>query len=141
MTINLENYLNKEVEVELHNGKIVKGVIAKYGQNGKIMYQIAGRYFGYGTYGQHYFRQDFDIMNIKEITQTKQMDQQTYITTLEVNVLHTKDDFGYTLSADEYGTVTISHMEGMEAMTGTTNHIHIPKDGIQHIIDALVKFQ
>jgi hypothetical protein len=26
-------------------------------------------------------------------------------------------------------------------MTGTTNHIHIPKDGIQHIIDALVKFQ
>ena len=36
---------------------------------------------------------------------------------------------------------TISHTEGMEAMTGTTNHIHIPKDGIQHIIDALVKFQ
>jgi hypothetical protein len=71
----------------------------------------------------------------------KQMDQQTYITTLEVNVIHTKDDFGYTLSADEYGTVTISHMEGMEAMAGTTNHIHIPKDGIQHIIDALVKFQ
>jgi hypothetical protein len=32
-------------------------------------------------------------------------------------------------------------MVGMEAMTGTTNHIHIPKDGIQHIIDALVKFQ
>ena len=72
---------------------------------------------------------------------TKQMDQQTYITTLEVNVIHTKDDFGYTLNADEYGTVTISHMVGMEAMTGTTNHIHIPKDGIQHIIDALVKFQ
>jgi hypothetical protein len=47
MTINLENYLNKEVEVELHNGKIVKGVIAKYGQNGKIMYQIADRSFGY----------------------------------------------------------------------------------------------
>ena len=64
-----------------------------------------------------------------------------YRTTKEINIIHKTDDFGYTLNADEYGTVCITSTEGLEAMTGKTAHLHIPKDCIQHIIDSLEHFK
>ena len=64
----------------------------------------------------------------------------SYRTTKEINIFHTTDDFGYTFTADEYGTVCISETQGMEAMTGTTTHIHVPKDCIPDFVEALLQF-
>ena len=64
----------------------------------------------------------------------------SYETTKEINIRHTTDDFGYTFTADEYGTVCITEMQGMEAMTGKTTHVIVPKDCISHFINALKNF-
>jgi hypothetical protein len=64
-----------------------------------------------------------------------------YRTTKEINIRHKTDDFGYTFTADEYGTVCLTSTEGLEAMTGETTHLRIPKDCIQHIIDSLEQFK
>lgn len=45
------------------------------------------------------------------------------------------------LTADEYGTVCLSSTEGLEAMTGKTTHLYIPKDCIQNFINALEQFK
>jgi hypothetical protein len=59
----------------------------------------------------------------------------------QINIRHKTDDFDYTFTADEHGTVCISSTEGLEAMTGKTTHLHIPKDCIQHIINSLEQFK
>jgi hypothetical protein len=65
---------------------------------------------------------------------------QTYRITKEINLFHTTDDFGYCFTADECGTVCITETQGLEAMTGTTTHLHVPKDCIPHFIKALESF-
>ena len=60
-----------------------------------------------------------------------------YQITKEIRILHTKDDWDYTFTTDEYGTVTIVCTEGLAAMTGKTTSIDIPKDCIPHFVNAL----
>jgi hypothetical protein len=64
-----------------------------------------------------------------------------YLIKKEINIRNDTDDFDYTITADEYGTVLLSSSEGLEAMTGKTDLLYIPKDCIQHIIDALEQFK
>jgi hypothetical protein len=59
----------------------------------------------------------------------------------QINIRHKTDDFDYNLTADEYGTVCLSSTEGLEAMTGKTTHLFIPKDCIQNFINALEQFK
>ena len=59
----------------------------------------------------------------------------------QINIRHKTDDFDYNFTADEYGTVCITSTEGMEAMTGKTTHLFIPKDCIQNFINALEQFK
>jgi len=55
----------------------------------------------------------------------------------EIRIIHMQDDWDYVFTTDEYGTVGVDYNEGLEAMTGKNTIIHIPKDCIQHFIDAL----
>ena len=64
----------------------------------------------------------------------------SYTITKEIRILHNTDDWDYVFSADEYGTVNVTCTEGLEAMSGNITTIHIPKDCIQHFINALESF-
>jgi hypothetical protein len=64
-----------------------------------------------------------------------------YEITKEINIRHKTDDFDYNFTADEYGTVCISSTDGTTTMTSNGNHLYIPKDCIQHIIDSLEQFK
>jgi hypothetical protein len=61
----------------------------------------------------------------------------TYQITKEIRILHEQDDWDYVFKTDEYGIVTVDYNEGLEAFSGKSKSIHIPKDCIQHFIDAL----
>ncbi len=61
----------------------------------------------------------------------------TYQITREIRILHEQDDWDYVFNTDEYGTVSVTCTEGLEAMTGKTTIIHIPKDCIEYFIIAL----
>ena len=61
----------------------------------------------------------------------------TYQITREVRILHEQDDWDYVFKTDEYGTVSVTCTEGLEAMTGNTTTIDIPKDCIEHFIAIL----
>ena len=61
----------------------------------------------------------------------------TYSITKEIRILHEQDDWDFVFETDEYGTVEVRCHEGLEAFAGKTSSIHIPKDCIQHFIDAL----
>lgn len=77
-------------------------------------------------------------INIKSAIE---MDGPIYTTTREIRIIHNTDDWDYTFTADEYGTVSVTLTEGLEAMTGKTTIIHIPKDCIQHFINTLEQFK
>ena len=61
----------------------------------------------------------------------------TYQITKEIRILHTKDDWDFVFKTDDDGTVEVRSNEGLEAFSGENTSIHIPKDCIQHFIDAL----
>jgi hypothetical protein len=61
----------------------------------------------------------------------------TYQITKEIRIIHEEDGWDYVFTTDEYGTVSVIYSEGLEAFSGTTKAIHIPKDCIQHFIDVL----
>jgi len=61
----------------------------------------------------------------------------TYKITKEIRIHNTEDDWDYVFTTDEYGTVEVLLHEGLEAFSGKTTSIRIPKDSIQHFIDAL----
>ena len=61
----------------------------------------------------------------------------TYQITNEVRIENTEDDWYFRLVSDEYGTVSVVTSTG----TGNATSIHIPKDCIQHFINALQRFQ
>jgi len=61
----------------------------------------------------------------------------TYQISKEIRILHEQDDWDYVFTTDEYGTVCFASHEGLDAMTGKSTHIFIPKDCIQNVIDAL----
>lgn len=65
----------------------------------------------------------------------------SYEISKNITIRHTEDDWEFTLSSDDNVTVTVHLNEGMESMHGKCTAIHIPKDCIQHFIDALRSFQ
>jgi len=65
----------------------------------------------------------------------------TYKISTQIEIRHEDDDWAFTFGTDEYGTVEVCCTEGLEAMTGKTTSIYIPKDCIQNVIDALGKFK
>jgi len=65
----------------------------------------------------------------------------SYEISKNITVRHTEDDWEFYFSSDEYGTVTVHLDEGMGSMHGKCTAISIPKDCIQHFIDALRSFQ
>jgi hypothetical protein len=142
--VDLLEFVGKKVEVELRNGNVYSGhkVWEDLVYSGPIYkYSIdplSCRYDKYGNYGK--LCNDQDIIKIKEI---KEIQQPTmpYEISKQINIRHKTDDFDYNFTADEYGTVCITSTEGMEAMTGKTTHLFIPKDCIQNIINSLEQFK
>jgi hypothetical protein len=61
----------------------------------------------------------------------------TYSITKQIRILHEQNDWDFVFETNEYGTAVISCHEGLEAFAGKTSGIRIPKDCIQHFIDAL----
>ncbi len=61
----------------------------------------------------------------------------TYQITKEIRIIHMQDDWDFVFTIDEYGTVGVDYNDGLEAFSGKNTIIHIPKDCIQHFIDAL----
>jgi hypothetical protein len=142
--IDLSKFVGKKVEIELRNGNVYSGhmVWEDLIYSGSIYkYSIGSlscRYDRYGNYTK--LCNDKDIIKIKEIKEISQPTMQ-YEISKQINIRHKTDDFDYTFTADEYGTVCISSTEGLEAMTGKTTHLHIPKDCIQYIINSLEQFK
>jgi hypothetical protein len=62
--------------------------------------------------------------------------EMTYEITKEIRILHEQDDWDYVFTTDEYGTVAVRYNENLRVMPACRT-IHIPKDCIQHFIDAL----
>jgi hypothetical protein len=58
----------------------------------------------------------------------------TYFISNQIQILHTEDEWDYLFTTDEYGTVDVAFRE--TSQVGKTS-ILIPKDCIQHFIDAL----
>jgi len=62
----------------------------------------------------------------------------TYSISNQIQILHTEDEWDYLFTTDEYGTVDVAFRENFKV--GKTS-ILIPKDCIQHFIDALEKLK
>jgi hypothetical protein len=60
----------------------------------------------------------------------------TYEISKQIRIHNTEDDWDYVFTTDEYGSVEISYNEDLKLMPHTTNFF-IPRDCIQHFIDAL----
>jgi len=58
----------------------------------------------------------------------------TYFISNQIQIRHTEDEWDYLFTTDEYGTVDVAFRENFKV--GKTS-ILIPKDCIQHFIDAL----
>jgi hypothetical protein len=54
----------------------------------------------------------------------------SYEISKQIRIHNTEDDWDYVFTTDEYGTVAVRYNENCRT-------IHIPKDCIQHFIDAL----
>ena len=64
-----------------------------------------------------------------------------YEITKQIRIHNTEEDWDYVLTTDEYGTVTVLYHEGVEAFSGKTITLDIPKNCIQHVIDSLEKLK
>jgi hypothetical protein len=69
----------------------------------------------------------------------------TYKISKDITILHIEDAWKFSFSFDEYGNVTVCSNEDIETMHGEysrkSTEISIPKDCIQHFINALRSFQ
>ena len=63
-------------------------------------------------------------------------DEMTYEISKQIRIYNTEDEWDYVFTTDEYGTVTVAYRENLRVMPDSLS-IHIPKDCIQHFIDAL----
>jgi hypothetical protein len=52
----------------------------------------------------------------------------SYEISKQIRIHHIEDDWSYVITTDEYGTVVV---------TAGFDSIHIPRDCLQHFIDAL----
>ena len=60
----------------------------------------------------------------------------TYEISKQIRIYNTEDEWDYVFTTDEYGTVEVAYRENLRVMPDRKT-IHIPKDCIQHFIDAL----
>ena len=60
----------------------------------------------------------------------------TYEISKEIRIYNKEDEWDYVFTTDEYGTVAVAYRENLRVMPDCQT-IHIPKDCIQHFIDAL----
>jgi len=60
----------------------------------------------------------------------------TYEISKQIRIYNNEDEWDYVFTTDEYGTVTVAYRENLREMPNCQT-IHIPKDCIQHFIDAL----
>lgn len=63
-----------------------------------------------------------------------------YLVSNQVRIHHVDDDWSLIFTADEYGTITVLYNEKLGVSPKYTN-VHIPKDCIQHFINALEQFK
>lgn len=63
-----------------------------------------------------------------------------YQVSSQLRIHNTQDDWSFDFTADEYETVTVALEVKHGGLSRITN-IHIPKDCIQHFIDALEQFK
>jgi len=62
----------------------------------------------------------------------------TYQITKSICIHHEEDGWDFNFKTDEYGTVSVTTSFGNDP---TFQYIDIPKDCIQHFIDALEQFK
>lgn len=60
----------------------------------------------------------------------------TYEISKQIRIHNTEDDWDYVFTTDEYGSVEISYNQVRKLMPHAT-HFFIPRDCIQHVINAL----
>ena len=63
-------------------------------------------------------------------------DEMNYEISKQIRIYNKEDEWDYVFTTDEYGTVTVAYRENLKVMPDCRT-IHIPKDCIQHFIDAL----
>ena len=63
-------------------------------------------------------------------------DEMNYEISKQIRIYNNEDEWDYVFTTDEYGTVTVAYRENLRVMPDSLA-IHIPKDCIQHFIDAL----
>ena len=76
-----------------------------------------------------------------------------YIVSNQVRIHHVDDEWNFVFTADEYGTVTVAHTqratENLEKVVdilaskrlSNYRNLYIPKNCIQHFINALEQFK
>ena len=64
----------------------------------------------------------------------------TYSITKSICIHHDEVGWDFNFETDEYGTVTVAYRENLRVVPDCRT-IHIPKDCIQHFIDALEKLK
>jgi len=64
----------------------------------------------------------------------------TYEISKEIRIYNNEDEWDYVFTTDEYGTVTVDYRENLRVMPDR-RIIHIPRDCIQHFIDALTELK
>jgi hypothetical protein len=62
--------------------------------------------------------------------------EMNYEISKQIRIHNTEDEWDYVFATDEYGTVAVAYRENLR-VPSCCRTIHIPKDCIQHFIDAL----
>lgn len=63
-----------------------------------------------------------------------------YLVSNQVRIHHVDDEWNLVFTTDEYGTVTVLYNEKLGLSPKCTN-LYIPKNCIQHFINALEQFK
>jgi hypothetical protein len=66
--------------------------------------------------------------------------EMNYEISKQIRIHNTEDEWDYVFTTDEYGTVAVAYNENLRVMPNRRT-IHIPKDCIQHFIDALTELK
>jgi hypothetical protein len=64
----------------------------------------------------------------------------SYEISKQIRIHNTEDEWDYVFTTDEYGTVAVAYRENLR-VPSCCRTIHIPKDCIQHFIDALTELK
>ena len=64
----------------------------------------------------------------------------SYEISKQIRIHNTEDEWDYVFTTDEYGSVAVAYRENL-SVPSCCRTIHIPKDCIQHFIDALTELK